>query len=69
MKIINGVDIELLYRQKWALNRLYDRAVVTELEEANLIEGLLNYLDGETDRLDPTDKIREAMPETIALGD
>lgn len=65
---MNTPDIELLYRQKWALLRIAEHASDkdngTEHTDADMIEGLLNYLDGETDKLDPDDSIRQAMPET-----
>lgn len=64
----NKVDVRLLYRQKWALLRIAgnasDKDNGTEYTDDDLIEGLIIYLDSETDRLDPDDSIRQSMPET-----
>lgn len=70
--ILEGVDVPHLYRQKWALLKIAEHASDkdngTDNTDADKIEGLICMLDEMTDRLDPDDSIRQAMPETIALN-
>lgn len=58
------VDIQLLYRQKWALCRAQRLTEAHSPHDAELLEGLINYMDSETDRHDPEDTIRLSMVET-----
>ncbi len=52
------IDIELLYRQKWALLRAQKKA---DEKDILILDGLLNYLDDLSDRVDPNGTVLASM--------
>ena len=56
------IDIELLYRQKWALIRAMKfKREMGNPKDADILEGLITYVDDIKDRVDQNSKIINSM--------